>query len=126
MAVLGLHCFLVFCLVAEGGVYSLAAVCRLLIAVTSLVAEHKLQDTQTSVAAAYGLEGIGSAVMALDLSCFTACGIFPDGRWNPSPLHWQVLFTIKPPGKPPSVTLIAAPLKVICILLWILYGMFPS
>ena len=123
---LGLHCFSVFCLVAEGGVYFLAAVRRLLIAVTSLVAEHKLQGTLTSVAAVYGLEGIGSAVMAHELSCFTACGIFPDGRWNPCLLHWQVLFTIKPPGRPPSVALIATSLKVICILLQILYGMFPS
>ena len=23
-------------------------------------------------------------------SCPVACGIFPDQRWNPCPLHWQV------------------------------------
>ena len=78
------------CLVAEGGVCRLAAVCRRLTAVTSLAAEHKLEGTQTSVAAASGLESIGSVVMAHELGCFTACGIFPDQRSNLCLLHWQV------------------------------------
>ena len=43
--------------------YSLVAVCGLLIAVTSLVAEQGLKNTS-------------SAVMVLGLSCSEACGIF--------------------------------------------------
>jgi len=41
-AVLGLHCCTGFSLVAVSGGYSPAAVCRLLIAVASLVAKHRL------------------------------------------------------------------------------------
>ena len=61
------------------------AVCRLLIAVASLVAEHGLQ--------ARGLQQLwhaGSVVVAHRFSCSTACGIFPDQGSNPCPLHWQV------------------------------------
>ena len=32
---------------------------------------------------------VGSVVVAHRLSCSTACGIFPDQRSNPCPLHWQ-------------------------------------
>ena len=31
----------------------------------------------------------GSVVVAHGLSCFAACGIFPDQGSNPCPLHWQ-------------------------------------
>ena len=41
LAVLGLHCCVGFSLFAESGSYSLVAVCRLLIVVASLVAEHR-------------------------------------------------------------------------------------
>ena len=51
-----------FSLVAESGVYSLVAVCGLLVAVAPLVSEHKLQS-------------VGSVVVAHGLSCPTACGI---------------------------------------------------
>ena len=55
----------------------MAAVCRLLIEMVSLVAEHGLEGTWVSVAAARGL------------SCSAACGIFPDQGLNPCPLHGQ-------------------------------------
>ena len=42
LAVLGLYCCAGFCLVAVNRGYSLVAVCRLLIDVASLVAEHQL------------------------------------------------------------------------------------
>ena len=54
---------------AEGG-YSLVVVSGLLIAVSSLIAEHRFQGTQASVVAAGG-----SVVVAHRLSCPVACGI---------------------------------------------------
>ena len=50
----------------------------LLVAVASLVAEPRL-------------ETMGSVVWAHGLCCPEACGIFPDQRSNPSPLHRQAL-----------------------------------
>ena len=41
-----------------------------------------------SVFVARGLQSAGS-VVAHRLSCFMACGIFPDQGSNPCPLHWQ-------------------------------------
>ena len=55
-------------LVAESRGYSLAVVCGLLVAVASLGVEHGLQGTQAS------------AVVAQQLSCPVACGIFRDQR----------------------------------------------
>ena len=52
---------------------------RLLIAVASLVAEHRLQWLQCG----------DSVVVAHGLSCSAAYGIFPDQGSNPCPLHWQ-------------------------------------
>ena len=43
LAVLGLHCYMGFSLVASGGGYSLAVVASLLTAVASLDAEHRLE-----------------------------------------------------------------------------------
>ena len=48
---------------------------RLLVAVASLAAEHKLWSA-------------GSAVMGHRLSCPRACGIFEDQGLNSCPLHW--------------------------------------
>ena len=49
--------------------------------VDSLIAVHRFQGTQALV------------VVACGLSCpKKACGIFPDQRLNPYPLHWQVEF----------------------------------
>ena len=69
MALLGLHCYADFALVAESGGYSLAVGHGLLKAVASLVARHGLQSTG-SVAVVYGS------------SCLAACGIFPDQGLN--------------------------------------------
>ena len=52
--------------VASGG-YSLVVVCRLLAAVASLVADHRLYSVQASQVAAH------------DLSCPVACGILVPG-----------------------------------------------
>ena len=68
----------------------------LLIAVASLVAEHRLQAHglqqlwhMGSVVVARGLQSTGSVVVAHQLSCSVACGIFLDQGLNPCPLHWQ-------------------------------------
>ena len=60
------------------------AVHGLLIAVTSLVAEHGLQ-----VRGLQQLWQVGSVVVAHELSCSAACGIFLEQGLNPCPLHWQ-------------------------------------
>ena len=36
-----------------------------------------------------GSRRAGSVVVAHELSCSVACGIFPDQGSNPCPLHWQ-------------------------------------
>ena len=51
--------------------------CGPLIVVASLVAEHELSDARASVVVVHGL------------SCFMACGIFPDEGLNSCLLHWQ-------------------------------------
>ena len=79
-----------FLSVAESGSYSLVAVCWLLTAVASLVAQHGLWSPWASVVAAPGLWSTGSVVAALQLSCSAACGIFPDPGPKPCLLHWQV------------------------------------
>ena len=64
--VLGLHCCMGFPLVLASGGYSLVAVCRVLIMVASLAAEH-------------GLSGaLASVVVEHRLSCPMACVFFPD------------------------------------------------
>ena len=78
-----------FSLVLESGGYSLVGVCELLIAVTSLVAEHSLQGTQAAVVVVPGLWSTGSVVVAYRLGCFTACGSLPKQGSNPCLLHWQ-------------------------------------
>ena len=78
MALLGLHCFTGF---------SLVAVCGLLIAEASLVAEHKLWGTWASVVAAPGLYSTCSVEIEPELPAFI-------GRF----------FSTKPPGKPQEVT----------------------
>ena len=45
--------------------------------------------TRASVVVAHGLQSTGSVVVVHGLSCFTACGIFPDPGLNPCPLRWQ-------------------------------------
>ena len=93
---LGLCCCVDFSLAVVSGGYSLAAVCRLLILVASLVAEHRLQGAWVSRAAAWGFSSYG--FQALEhrlnswgtwLSCSMACGIFLDQGLNPCLLQWQ-------------------------------------
>ena len=77
MAALGLHCCSrAFSSCGERGLL-FVAVCRLLLAVASLVTEHWLLGAWASVVVVHGL------------SCSTACGIFPDQGSNPCPLPWQ-------------------------------------
>ena len=74
----------------------LVVVCGLLIAVASLVAEHRLQVRGLqqlwhagSVVVAHGLQSKGSVVLVHGFSCSVACGIFPDQGLNLCALHWQ-------------------------------------
>ena len=71
----GLHSvFIAACglsLIAASRGYSLVALCGLLIAMTSLVAEHELRSVRVSV------------VVACGLSCCGTRAQLPLGRWNP-------------------------------------------
>ena len=87
---LGLHCRAGFSLVSASRGYSRVAVHGLLIAVASLVAEHRLQGARASVVVAPGRSSSGSIVVAHRLSCSAPCGFFPDQGLNPCLLHWQV------------------------------------
>ena len=78
-----------------------------LIAVASLVEEHRPQGMQASVVAACGLSSCGSQILSLGsivvahvLNCFVACGIFPDQGSNPCPPHWQADSTTELPENP--------------------------
>ena len=55
----------------------------------SLVAEHRLEGTLTSVVGALGSRVQALVVVVHRLSCFAACGIFLDQESNPCPLCWQ-------------------------------------
>ena len=52
-----------FSLVVASGGYSLAVVCKLLMVVVSLTADHGLQDTQASIAAMPELNYCGSRAL---------------------------------------------------------------
>ena len=81
---LDLCCCVGFLLVVESrGIFSFV------IAVASHGAEHRLQGLWASVAAAGGLWSTGSVATAHRLSCFLACGIFPDRGLNLCLLHWK-------------------------------------
>ena len=75
-------------LVLESEGYSLVAVCRLLVAMASLVVKHRLWAPGFSSCSSRALEHRLSSCGA-GLSCFTACGIFVDQGLNLYPLHWQ-------------------------------------
>ena len=101
---LGLSCCLGFSLVVASGGYFLAAVCRLLTVVASLVAEHRLQGK-----CAQGLQLPDSVELMLNRCgtwsyCSVACGIFlGPGRWIL--YHFTLasgFFTTEPPGTPPD------------------------
>ena len=90
---------------------SLVAVCGLLMAVTSLVAEHRLRAHRlqqlwhvSSIVVAPGLQSADSIAVAHGLSCPVACGIFPDQLMETlSPALAGGCFTTEPPGKPQSL-----------------------
>ena len=86
LAVLYIPCLAGFSLVGGIRGYCLVAVCRLLIAVVSIVSKHGLEGTRTSAVAPPGLESTGSAVVVQGLSCSAACGIFLDQGMNLNPL----------------------------------------
>ena len=97
LPMLGLCCCMGFSLVAASGGFCLAAACGLLIAVVSLVLEHRPQGTWASVVVHMGsvfattrLKSTGSIAVAHRLSCSSAYGIFLDQGSNPRLPHWQV------------------------------------
>ena len=65
-----------------------AAARRLLIAVTSLVAEPRTPGARASEVVAQGPWSTGSAAVAHRLSCPEDCGIIPDQGSHPCPLRW--------------------------------------
>ena len=76
LAALGLHRYTQVSSSCDRQGSSLAVAHRLLTAVASPVAEHRVESE-------------GSAVVAHGLRCPVACGIFPDQGSNPCPLNWQ-------------------------------------
>ena len=111
LAVLSLQRCAVFSLVVASRGFSLVAVCRLFIAVASLVAEQRPQGTWASVTVARGLSSCGSWALEHRLnSCGTQAWLLR-GRWDLP--GWQMepvssalsggFFTTEPPGKPPSI-----------------------
>ena len=58
---------------------------------SSAAAASLVQRTGSRVLGLQSLWRVGSAVVALRLTCLAACGITPDQGWNPCPLHWQIL-----------------------------------
>ena len=100
LAVLGLrHCSWASSSFGSGGC-SLVRALGLLVAVVSLVAEHRLRGAKASVVVALGLsscishwlQSTGPIFGAHRLSCFEACGILPDQGLNPCLLHRQMDF----------------------------------
>ena len=113
LAVLHFCCCAGFSLVAVGRGYSLVAVCRLLVVVTSFV-EYGLYSVWASVVGGMwtqelqflGSRATGSAVVARELSRSVACGLFLEQGSNPCPLHWQVdSHPLCHQGGPPLVSL---------------------
>ena len=68
---------------------TLVAVLGLLIAVSSLVAEHGLCHAGFSSLDSWALDRAQTVVVVHGLSCSTACGIFPDQGSNERLWHWQ-------------------------------------
>ena len=102
---LGLGCCVGFSVVAVNSC-SLVSVCGLLITVTSLVIEHGLWSTWTSVAVV-GLSSFASRALGHGLSCSTACGIFLDQGSDLCPLHWQADSLTTGPGMSLHIFLIS-------------------
>ena len=85
LAVLGLHCCVGVSPVAVSGDYSLGVVGGRLVAVASLVVEHKFKAQRSQQ-----LQHMGSVIPARGLSCSEACGIFRHHGSNLHLPHWQV------------------------------------
>ena len=80
---------------------TLAVVRGFLLAVASLVSEHRLWGAWASGVVALGLWNTGSGAVVHGLSCSAACGIFLDQGSNPCPLHWHLGFlSTEPAGEP--------------------------
>ena len=92
LAALGLHCCVWHFSSFSEQELLFVVMCRLLIVVASLVAEHgALQLWHMGlVVVTCGLQSLGSVVIAHGLSCSSTCGIFLDQESNPCPLHCQV------------------------------------
>ena len=68
--------------------FSLAVVCRLLVAAASpLVSEHRIWGAQASVAAVREFPSAGSALAMHGLAGSVACGVLPAQGPNPGLLH---------------------------------------
>ena len=93
---LGLHCCTGFSPVVVSRNYSLALACKLLIAVASLVVEHRLQGSWASVVTAPGLRTCGSRALKHSLSsCDTWAQLLPryvgsSQGLNLCLIHWPV------------------------------------
>ena len=93
---LRLHCSAGLYLVGESGGCSVF-VHELLVAVASLVAEHRSRPTGFS---SCSLRTPGHGLSSCGLVVLLAWGIFPDWSSNPCPLYWQVeSYSLYPPGE---------------------------
>ena len=102
---LGLCCC-AFLLVAVSRGYPLVLALWLLIAVASLLAEHRLSGTRASVVVACGLSSFSSRALEHRLSSCVAWVYLLQGTWDlpeqgsdPWLLHW-LADTTEPPEKP--------------------------
>ena len=87
MALLGIHCCMVFSLVAVNGGYSVAVLWPLIV-VASLLVEHGLWGTRALVVATRGLSSCGFWALGHGLNSYGPCGIFLDQGSNPCLLRW--------------------------------------
>ena len=95
-----------FCLVVESWA-TVVVVCGLLIAVTSLVAEHRLYSLWVSVVAVFGLSWCGSQTLEHRLNSCAAQAVLLCAMWDlpgpgikpMSPALAGGFFTTEPPGR---------------------------
>ena len=88
LAVLGLHCYAGFSLVAASGGFSTCRARASHRGGFSRCGARALGGVGSGVAAPR-LQSTGSVLVAHGLSCLAACGIFPHYGSNPCLLHWQ-------------------------------------
>ena len=97
---LGLHCWWAFRQSSEQGDDAPVVVRRLLIAVASLVVEHRLDSMRAQQLLCPGSRGQAQQSRCTGLAVSWQCGIFPARSSNPYLLHWQEdFFTTELPGK---------------------------